>query len=60
MKVSYSEGLATRADSESCIFVRKGASEALTGGDEQARYGAAKLNHHRASGGHSRVPTLLN
>jgi hypothetical protein len=31
MKVSYSEGLATRADSESCIFVRKGASEALTG-----------------------------
>ena len=31
MKVSYSEGLATRADSESCIFVRKGASEALIG-----------------------------
>src|ERR1700758_3814892 len=31
MKVSYSEGLAPRADSESCIFVRKGASEALTG-----------------------------
>ncbi len=31
MKDSYSEGLATRADSESCIFVRKGASEALTG-----------------------------
>src|SRR5438445_10781881 len=31
MKVSYSEGLANHADSESCIFVRKGASEALTG-----------------------------
>jgi hypothetical protein len=31
MKVSYSEGLATRADSESCIFVRKGEGEALTG-----------------------------
>src|SRR4030095_9163360 len=31
MKVSYSEGLATHTDSESCIFVRKGASEALTG-----------------------------
>src|SRR5437016_14545128 len=31
MKDSYSEGLATHADSESCIFVRKGASEALTG-----------------------------
>jgi len=31
MKVSYSEGLATHTDSESCIFVRKDASEALTG-----------------------------
>jgi hypothetical protein len=31
MKVSYSEGLATHTDSESCIFVCKGASEALTG-----------------------------
>jgi hypothetical protein len=31
MKVSYSEGLATHTDSESCIFVRKGVSEALTG-----------------------------
>jgi hypothetical protein len=31
MKDSYSEGLATHADSESCIFVRKSASEALTG-----------------------------
>lgn len=31
MKVSCSEGLATHTDSESCIFVRKGASEALTG-----------------------------
>lgn len=31
MKVSCSEGLATHTDSESCIFVRKGASEALIG-----------------------------
>jgi hypothetical protein len=31
MKVSYSEGLATHTGSESCIFVRKGAGEALTG-----------------------------
>src|SRR6266481_7717885 len=31
MEVSYSEGLATRADSESCIFVHKGEGEALTG-----------------------------
>jgi hypothetical protein len=31
MKVSYSEGLATHADSESCIAVRKGGDEALTG-----------------------------
>jgi hypothetical protein len=31
MKVSYSEGLATHTDSESCIFVRKGEDEALTG-----------------------------
>src|SRR6266542_746206 len=30
MKVSYSEGLATRADSESCIFVGDGEDEALT------------------------------
>ena len=60
MKVSYGEGLAIRTGSESCIGVRKGAGEALTGGDEQARYGAAKLNHHRASGGYSGVPTLLN
>ena len=31
MKVSYSEGPATHTDSESCIFVRKGVGEALTG-----------------------------
>ena len=31
MKVSYSEGVAIHTDSESCIFVRKGAGEALTG-----------------------------
>src|ERR671919_481566 len=31
MKVSYGEGLATHAGSESCIGVRKGAGEALTG-----------------------------
>ena len=32
MKVSYSEGVATHTGSESCTFVRKDASEALTGG----------------------------
>jgi hypothetical protein len=31
MKVSYGEGLAIRTGSESCIGVRKGAGEALTG-----------------------------
>ena len=31
MRVSYSEGVATHTDSESCIVVRKGAGEALTG-----------------------------
>jgi hypothetical protein len=31
-EVSYGEGLATRTSSESCIGVRKGAGEALTGG----------------------------
>lgn len=31
MKVSYSEGLATHTDSESCMFARKGEGEALTG-----------------------------
>jgi len=31
MKVSYSEGLATHTDSESCTLDRKGQGEALTG-----------------------------
>ena len=31
MEVSYSEGLANRAGPESCVGVRKGAGEALTG-----------------------------
>jgi hypothetical protein len=31
MKFSYGEGLATRTGSESCIGIRKGAGEALTG-----------------------------
>src|SRR4029077_9769499 len=31
MKVSYSEGIATHTDSESCIVVHKGEGEALTG-----------------------------
>ena len=31
MKVSYGEGLATHTGSESCIGVRKGVGEALTG-----------------------------
>ena len=31
MKVSYSKGVATHADPESCVCTRKGAGEALTG-----------------------------
>ena len=31
MKVSYGEDLANRTDPESCVCIRKGASEALTG-----------------------------
>ena len=31
MKVSYSEGVATHTGSESCIVVREGKGEALTG-----------------------------
>jgi len=31
VKVSYSKGVATHADPESCVCIRKGADEALTG-----------------------------
>jgi len=31
MRVPYSEGLATHTDSESCVYIRKGMGEALTG-----------------------------
>jgi RNA-directed DNA polymerase len=31
VKVSYSKGVATHADPESCVCIRKGAVEALTG-----------------------------
>ena len=31
VKVSYSEELATHADSESCVYAREGVREALTG-----------------------------
>jgi len=57
MKVSYGEGLAIRTGSESCIGVHKGAGEALTG----VRIGqvlSREIETHRASGGHSGVPTL--
>jgi hypothetical protein len=36
MKVPYGEGLATHTGPESCVYVRKGISEALTG-DLRAR-----------------------
>ena len=32
MGVPYSEGLATHTDPESCVYIRKGMGEALTGG----------------------------
>jgi hypothetical protein len=32
MRVPYSEGLATHTDPESCVYIRKGMGEALTGG----------------------------
>ncbi len=32
MKVPYDEGLAAHIDPESCVYARKGISEALTGG----------------------------
>ncbi len=35
MRVPYSEGLATHTDPESCVYIRKGMGEALTG-DVQA------------------------
>jgi hypothetical protein len=59
MKVSYSEGLATHTGSESCMVVGNGEREALTG----VRTGqvlSREIEPHRASGGHSLVPTLLN
>jgi hypothetical protein len=59
MKVSYSEGLATRTGSESCMFGGNATHEALTGvrtGQPLSR----EIEPHRASGGHSLVPTLLN
>ena len=31
MRVPYSEGLATHTDPESCVYIRKGMGEALTG-----------------------------
>ena len=59
MKVSYGEGLAIHTGSESCITVRKGAGEALTG----VRAGQVLSREIEApprSGGHFGVPTLLN
>lgn len=32
MRVSYGEGLASHSGPESCVFIRKGEGEALTGG----------------------------
>jgi hypothetical protein len=32
MGVPYSEGLAIHTDPESCVYIRKGMGEALTGG----------------------------
>jgi hypothetical protein len=32
MRVPYSEGLATHTDPESCVCIREGMGEALTGG----------------------------
>ena len=52
MKELYIEGVATHGDPESCVGVRKGAGEALTG----ARAGRAIEPRNQARSG---VPTLL-
>jgi RNA-directed DNA polymerase len=57
MKESYGEGLASHTGPESCVGVRKGDNEALTG----VRAGRV-LNREIAdppSGGHSGVPTHI-
>ena len=57
MKVSYGEGVAIHTGPESCIGVRKGAGEALTG----VRAGqllSREIETPRGSGGYSGVPTL--
>jgi len=59
MKVSYSEGLATRTGSESCMFVGNGEREALTG-VRTGRVLSREIEPPSRSDGHSLVPTLLN
>ena len=52
MKESYVEGLATHGDPESCVGIRKGAGEALTG----AHVGEVLSREIKSIG----VPTLLS
>jgi len=59
MKVSYGEGVAIHTGPESCTFVRKGEGEALTG-ERAGQVLSREIEPHRASDGHSGVPTLLN
>lgn len=59
MKDSYSEGVANHTDRESCILVRKGRGEALTGG-RAAQVWSREIEPPSASDGHFGVPTLLN
>lgn len=47
MKELYGEGLATHADPESCVGLRKGAGEALTGAHAG---GAIELREHQVPG----------
>ena len=51
MKESYIKGLATHDGPESCVGIREGAGEALTGGCA-GRVSSREINH-------SRMPTLL-
>ena len=54
MRVPYSEGLATHTDPESCVYIRKGMGEALTGGvragllsRESISLGCRRCSHKR-------------
>jgi hypothetical protein len=57
MKESYGEGVATHTGPESCVVVRKGGGEALTG-ERAGRLLSREITNVAASSGQSGVPTL--